>query len=225
MNPLEYLRLQLQLEGKEILHGNLLKQVQVVPGEEVPLLLIAQLADENPVAYFDEALPAEVWEELTKQVSDITFPNIEPLSVCLQNRKLSFEVGHYKTYIFPEEYAVFKDEAATCYSKHDPKVKDFGFDGFAEAVFAIERDGKLVSACVSIRENNFCGEAWVFTSERYRRQGFARKVVSAWAESLISAGKVPFYSHKIQNVESANLAKRLGLQPAFEEIVFARLAA
>ena len=225
MSPLEYLHLQLRLEGKEIVNGNLLRQVEIVPDEEVPLMLIAQLADENLIAYFDEALPSEVHEELTKQVSAITFPNIELLSVCLQKRKLSFEVGHYKTYVFPEGYAAFKDEVVTCYSKHDLKIKDFGFDGFAGSVFAIEQTGKIVSACVSTRENIFCGEAWVFTSERYRRRGLAQKVVSAWAGSLISAGKVPFYSHKIQNVESANLAKRLRLQPAFEEVVFARPAA
>src|SRR5215510_15429154 len=103
MNPPDYLRLQLRLEGKEIIGDNLLRQVEVVPDEEVPLLLIAQLADENLAAYFDEALPTEL-----------------------------------------------------------------------------------------------------------------RKVVSAWAASLISTGKIPFYSHKTQNIASANLAKRLRLHPIFE---------
>ena len=91
---------------------------------------------------------------------------------------------------------------------------------FAESVYAVERDDKIISACVSTRENDFCGEAWVYTDTSYRHQGYAQKVVGAWATSLISAGKVPFYSHKIQNVASANLAKCLGLKPVFEEIVF-----
>lgn len=225
VNPLEYLRLQLRLEGKKVVHGNLLRQVEVVPDEEVPLLLIAQLADENLVAYFDEAMQTELREELAKQVFQFKFPNIDPLSAFLQNRDISFEVGHYRTYIFPERYASFKDETVHRYSNHDLKVQAFGFDGFAEEVYAVENDGKIISACVSTRENEFCGEAWVYTDEAYRHQGLAQKAVGAWANGLLTVGKVPFYSHKIQNVESANLAKRLGLQPAFEEIVFARLAA
>ena len=220
MNPLDYLRLQLRLEGKEIIGDNLLKQVEVVPDEEVPLFLIAQLADENLVAYFDEALQTELHEALQARLSDFALPDIDRLSSFLQSRNISFEVGHYKTYIFPEHYASFEDEAVGRFSKHHSKVQDFGFDGFAESVYEIERDGKIVSACVSTRENDFCGEAWVYTDPEYRNQGLAQKVVGAWAASLISAGKVPFYSHKVQNSASANLAKRLSLQPGFEEIVF-----
>ena len=222
MNPLDYLHLQLRLEGKESVNDNLLRQIEVVPDEDVPLMLIARLADENLFSYFDEALSVEIREKLTKQVSDITFPNIELLSTVLQHRNISFEIGHYKTYIFPEQYAEFKDEVVICYSRHDPKVLGFGFDGFAESVFAIEQDGKIVSACVSTRENDFCGEAWVYTDEDYRHQGFAQKVVSAWAARLRMAGKVPFYSHKIQNIASSNLARRLGLQPVFEELVISK---
>ena len=220
MNPLDYLRLQLRLEGKEIVGDNLLRQVEVVPDEEMPLFLIAQLADENLVAYFDEESPTELREALQAQVSNFSCPYIDTLSSFLQSRNISFEVGQYRTYIFPEQYATFKEEAVYRFSKHHPKVQDFGFDGFAEAVYAIERDNKIVSACVSTRENDFCGEAWVYTDPEYRNQGLAQKVVGAWAMSLISAGKVPFYSHKIQNTASANLAKRLSLRPVFEEIVF-----
>lgn len=222
MNPLDYLHLQLRLEGKEVIDEILLRKVEIVPDEDVSLMLIARLADESLVAYFDESLPVEVLKELTKQASAVAFPNIELLSTVLQNRNISFEIGHYKTYIFPEQYAEFKDEVVICYSRHDPKVLGFGFDGFAESVFAIEQDGKIVSACVSTRENDFCGEAWVYTDEDYRHQGFAQKVVSAWAARLLMAGKVPFYSHKIQNIASSNLARRLRLQPVFEELVISK---
>jgi GNAT superfamily N-acetyltransferase len=221
MNPLDYLRLQLRLEGKEIIPGHLLRQVEVVPDEDMPLMVIAQLADSNVVAYFDENLPlrAEFREDLRKQVSEISFPNIGPLSAFLENRNITFEVGHYKTYIFPEMYAACRDDTVKCYSRYDPGVQDFGFDGFAEQVYAVERNDKIISACVSTRENDFCGEAWVYTDPEYRHQGLAQKVVSAWANGLVFAGKVPFYSHKIQNEASANLAIRLGLEPVFEEIV------
>jgi predicted GNAT family acetyltransferase len=58
----------------------------------------------------------------------------------------------------------------------------------------------------------------VYTDEAYRHQGFAQKAVNAWAGSLMEQGKVPFYSHKIENAASRNLAKKLGLQSVFEEI-------
>ena len=105
-----------------------------------------------------------------------------------------------------------------CVSKHDPKVTAFGFDSFAEEVYAIERNGVLVSACVSTRENKECGEAWVYTDIDFRNQGLAQKVVNVWAGSLMDAAKVPFYSHVRENVSSASLARKLGLQPVFEEI-------
>ncbi|HEU0292544.1 MAG TPA: GNAT family N-acetyltransferase [Anaerolineales bacterium] len=221
MNPPDYLRLQLRLEGKEIIPGNLLRQVEVVPDEDMPLMVIVQLADQHLIHYFDEALPqrADLHEELARGVYAIRFPNVDRLSTLLQGRNIGFEIGHYKTYIFPEMYAAFKDETVKCYSRHAPEVKAFGFDGFAEQVYGIERDGKIVSACVSARENESCGEAWVYTSPEYRYQGFAQRVVGTWAARLLMAGKVPFYSHKIQNFESASLAKRLGLETIFEEIV------
>ena len=71
---------------------------------------------------------------------------------------------------------------------------------------------------MSVRENERCGEAWVYTDPPFRHLGLARQVISAWAQSMIAAGKVPFYSHKMTNIASANLANRLELQPVFEEI-------
>ena len=109
------------------------------------------------------------------------------------------------------------------YSKTDPKIQAFGFDGFTEQVHAIERDGGVVSACVSTRENAHCGEAWVFTDPSCRHQGLAQKVVSAWAKSLLSVNKVPFYSHKMDNIESTKLAKMLNLESVFEEITISRM--
>ena len=219
MNPLDALHLQLRLEGRALIGDDSLRQVEVVHDEEMPLMLIAQLAGQNLVAYFDESLEQGLQAELKKQVSRIAFPNMDALSALLNQRNISFEVGQYKTNTFPEAYAAFKDETVHCYFRQDPTIKAFGFNGFAENVHAIEKDGKLVSACVSTRENASCGEAWVYTDKKYRHQGLAQKVVSVWAASLLSVGKVPFYSHKIQNVASAYLAKRLGLQPLFEEIV------
>lgn len=50
MKPLDYLQLQLRLEGKAILQNNLMRQVEVVPDEEMPLMVIASLANQELVA-------------------------------------------------------------------------------------------------------------------------------------------------------------------------------
>lgn len=219
MEPWAYLHLQLRLEGKAVFNRCLLRQVEVVPGEEVPFLLIAKLANQEMVMYYDEALSSDLQKELVASISDVQFPNVDAQVDILKKHNLPCEVGHYRTYVLPSTPA--SDADVLPFPKHDPKVKDFGFHGFAQHVYAIECNSRLISACVSVRENDRCGEAWVYTAAEYRGQGFAQKVVKAWAGSLMEAGKVPFYSHKIDNLASANLAAKLGLQPVFEEIVIA----
>ena len=220
VEPIHYLHLQLRLEGKEIVDERFIREVEVVPEEEVPLTLMAGLADGKVVVYYDEMLSSDLQEALTASSAGLEFPAFDPLLDVLQRHGMQFEVGHYKTYLFPS--MPDRERDVHCLSKNDQKVKAFGFDGFAEQVYAIEREGRVVSASVSTRENETCGEAWVFTAPQYRHQGFAQKVVNAWARSLISADKVPFYSHKVDNIASAQLAGKLGLQPLFEEISITR---
>jgi RimJ/RimL family protein N-acetyltransferase len=216
MEPRAYLHLQLRLEGKQVFRECLLRQVEVVPDEEVPFLLIAKLANQKMVVYYDEAISSDLQKELAASISEVRFPNVDPLLDILEEHNFQYEVGHYKTYVFPSLSG--NDGEVLCLSKQDSRVRTFRFDGFAQHVYAVARNGRLVSACVSTRENDRCGEAWVYTDPNYRNQGFAQQVVRAWAGSLMEAGKIPFYSHKIENEASANLAHRLGLQLVFEEI-------
>ena len=219
MDVSQYLHMQLRLEGKTHVGHDRLKQVEIVPAEDMPLMLIAQLADKRIIAYYDEAVSSDLQSKLAKQIRLIEFPRVEPLINFLRTEQISFEIGFYKTYIFAEHVANLVADGVRGYSKQDPKIQAFGFDGFAEQVFAIELDSKIISACVSTREDEYCGEAWVYTDPEFRGQGHAQKVVSKWANSLRSTGKVPFYSHNIENIASASLANRLGLQPVFEQIV------
>lgn len=223
MDTIDQLRLQLRLEGKVVVGENSLRQVEVVPGEEMPFMVVASLPTRELVAYYNEALPGGLRAELDRQVRSMDFPNISPLVDILRAQDPNLEIGYFKTFTLPKRYIDATLDEVAILHKTDPKVKAFGFDGFAEQVHAIAQDGRIVSACVSARENGSCGEAWVYTDENHRHRGFARKVVGAWAKGLLSAGKVPFYSHKVENLASAELAKRLGLVPAFEEIIISRM--
>jgi len=225
MNPLEHLHLQLRLEGKEIINGNLLRQVEGIPDEEMPLVAISSLATNELFLYYDESLSTEIRDELNQQIPALNFPNIDPIIKILQAHNFQLEIGHYKTYTFPNWYENIKADEVKWYPRSDHKIQAFNFGGFTEQVHAIEQDGKIVSACVSAKENSRCGEAWVTTDENYRHQGLAQKVVSIWARDLMLAGRIPFYSHKITNIGSAKLAKRLLLEPVFEEITISRVVA
>ena len=216
MNPLTYLLLQMGLEGKGLVGEHTIRQVKVVPDEELPLVLLAQLADQKLVAYYSELLSSDLQAQISSRVSSIEFPAIDPVLDVLKSQNIRSDIGHYKTYLFPLQTGT--NPKVTCLSKQDPRIQTFGFDGLAEQIYAIERDSRIVSACVSVREDKSCGEAWVYTDPAYRRQGLAKKVASAWAHSLMRIGKVPFYSHKIDNVASASLAGALQLQLVFEEI-------
>jgi hypothetical protein len=218
MNPIDFLHLQLRMEGKEVVNGNLLRQVEIVHDEEMPLAAIASLSSDELVLYYDESLSTELHAELDRQIPNISFPDIDPVINVLQSHSFKLDIGHYKTYVFPAHYKDIETDEVKLYPRTDPKIQAFDFGGFTEHVHAIERDGMIVSACVSAKENDHCGEAWVLTDENYRHQGLAQKVVSIWARDLILSGKIPLYSHKITNIGSAKLAHRLGLEPVFEEI-------
>ncbi len=106
----------------------------------------------------------------------------------------------------------------TCFQRDDPRIQNFGFDQLADQVYAVEQADVILSACVSVRQNAKCAEAWVFTACEQRGRGLAQLAVAAWAKHVMQDGIVPFYSHKIDNTASAHLANKLGLIPVFEEI-------
>ena len=172
MEPIGFLHLQMRLEGKQVVQDRFIRQVEIVPGEDMPLMLIASLVNGNVVAYYDEALSHDLQETLAARIAELAFPTIDPLLDILKTHDVLFEAGHYKTYVFPS--IPVNDMDVCCLSKDDSRVEAFGFDDFAEQVYVVERDGRVVSACVSARENETCGEAWVFTAPEYRHQGFAQ---------------------------------------------------
>ena len=110
-------------------------------------------------------------------------------------------------------------ENVKCLDRDDPKVADFGFAGLGESVFALEYDGKILTACVSSRENEKVAESWVFTAPEHRGQGLALQVVTAWASRVLREGKIPFYSHVVENVASSKVAEKLRLIHLYDESV------
>ena len=77
--------------------------------------------------------------------------------------------------------------------------------------FVIIESGKVVSWAFSARENDFSAELAVETLPRCRHKGFAKATASAWADTVISSGKVAFFSHTHDNGASEALARSLGV--------------
>jgi hypothetical protein len=216
MKPIDYLLCQMELEGIQRVSDGLITRSS--PGvDDFPLVIIARTSDGESLIGFDATIPAAIRVKLPKDYSQNS--GMETAINIFEESGFHVKASHFKTYVFPEGVESGNLEAVKCFTKDDPKIVDFGFHGLADKVFAIECDGMILSACVSSRQNSTAAEAWVFTHPDHRRKGLAQKVVAAWARSIKAESLIPFYSHNLENTDSAFLAKRLKLVGIFEETV------
>lgn len=77
--------------------------------------------------------------------------------------------------------------------------------------FVALEDGRAVSVCASVRITEAAHGAGVETLRAYRRRGHALRVVAAWADAVIGAGRIALYSTSWDNMASRQVATRLGL--------------
>jgi hypothetical protein len=220
MEPIDYLHLQMELEGIQVRDGNLIRRIHSEV-EDFPLVLSAHLNNGDKIVYFDETIPSALYDKLTAS-------NLHSFDIALTAEEFDLygiktKVGSFKTYTFQENYADVEAQHVKCFRRDDPKVIDFGFGGLAEKVFAIERDGVILSACVSSRQNLKSAESWVFTHPRHRRKGLALQVVTAWARSVLQEGKIPFYSHAVENIGSSRVASKMRLVHLYNETVLEKV--
>lgn len=219
MQPIDFLHLQMKLEGIG-LDGNSCIIPLFTNVEDFPLFLFAQLNDGETVCHFATSLPGELQAGLTELILNLRFPNVHEVTVLFERHNVPNNIGHFKTYRFPELYRGMIENDAGPFSKNDARIQAFGFGELADIVYAVEQNGVILSACVSSRQDDSSAEAWVMTLPEQRGKGLGSSVVSCWAGEIFRAGRIPFYSHEIDNIPSARLARRLGLFPLFEEIVF-----
>ena len=215
MKPFEYLLCQMELEGIRRVSGDLITPSSPKV-DDLPFVLIARTSDGQNLICLDATLPNKIRSQLPKD--DLQACKTGKAIKVFEGLGMHVKASHFITYIFPEGMSA-DPELVNCYSKDDPKIVDFGFHGLADQVYAIEKERTILSACVSSRQNSSCAEAWVFTHPDHRLKGLAQKVVTAWANNTKAEGLIPFYSHNIENINSALLASRLNLIWVFEEIV------
>jgi hypothetical protein len=217
MEPMDFLLLQMRLEGIRLTRENLLASPSAV-SDDHPLALFVKTSDGQVASFFSEILSSELRETLYLNAKRVRFPVIDPVPELFTTAGVAIRIEHFKTYRFPKNGLNMDTPAIRCLPKQDLRILDFGFGGFADDVYAVDEEGVIVSACVSARQNEECAEAWVFTAETHRCRGLAQHVVTAWSRSIQAKKLIPFYSHAFDNVPSAKLAEKLGLFPVFEEV-------
>ncbi|MCB9136693.1 MAG: GNAT family N-acetyltransferase [Anaerolineales bacterium] len=216
MTPFEYLLVQLELEGVQRISNDLIAcSPQNI--DDCPLVISVRTSDGESLVSFNETISEEIRRMLP--TNDLRAFNMASSVEIFQKQGIQAEASHFKTYAFPDPLVFTNTETVKCLRRDNPKVVAFSFHGFTDKVYAIENEEMILSACVSARQNDKAGEAWVMTNPDHRKKGLARQVVLAWAEGMLQDGLIPFYSHNIKNTNSAMLAKSLNLLPLFEEVV------
>ncbi len=221
MESQDYLQWQMKLEGNVTDADGLLRRA-AASDEPEALAILARLQNGKVVMYFNAGLPAALRAKLRECRSDFEFPHAERFADRIRSYGIPSRIGHYRSYVFPASYQQVETREVHRFEPKDPAVNIFGFGGVPGLVYAVLEGGAIASACASIRQNDQCAEAWVFTAPTYRRKGLAQAAVSAWAKGILEENLLPFYSHEADNLPSANLARKMQLTCVFEEICIDR---
>lgn len=175
------------------------------------------------VHYCRHDLPDSTREQIAALGAERAYHDREAVKTLLAQDAVCAEVGEWQTYVFLDIlHACQFPDTVRLTEAHRALIDacDAGMNVTDKAAFAIIRDGVIVSASVSARENDQAGECYVFTVPEYRGRGYARQVIGAWAAFLRAGGRIPFYSHAQDNPASRSVARGLRLRPVFSSVTY-----
>ena len=204
----QLVELQLDLECNRVERGEILVPFPCANPDLPPRVLVAEIGTHYHV-YLRRDVPASVQSLLRALSPEVCFTKPEVVRTILAKSAPCATVWRNRASVIPKREIPPADSEVV----RLPTPNEQGFP-----IFAILADGVMISGCSSSRENTRCGEAWIWTDERFRGRGYASRVVTAWAEDLHQQGKIPFYSHLIENTASEHVARKLGLVPFASEI-------
>jgi len=193
MEPLDLIKLQIGLEY-QLDEGGLL--VPIHGSSEKAWYIIYHYANAF-TEYFGRELPDKVRQQLAGLGTQINFYYPENVKELISM--------HYQTCRGGE------DVYWSGYFTHPPESHEYQATTQEGEDWVIVQDGQAASRALSIRQNEKCAEVYVETLPSYRRRGYGRQVVAAWAQAILNSGRVPFYSYRMGNRPSATLASSLGV--------------
>jgi GNAT superfamily N-acetyltransferase len=190
MNPVDLIRLSIEIEHIIDSNGDLVP----IPGKESALFSISQY-QEGYATYFRYDIPAETREQIAAFGPEEALNNHQTIRRVLA--------------CYTPCKEVFAGRG--CYFTHIPAPDEFPDVVFHKGCYVIKVKGQPVSWAWTQDESERAAELAVETLPGYRRRGYGRQVVAAWAVDVIRGGQVAFYSHRIGNVASEGLAHSLGV--------------
>lgn len=101
-----------------------------------------------------------------------------------------------------------------------PSPAEFADVVVRDGRFVILDAGRPVSWAETDWEDERAAEVSIETIAEHRRRGFGRQVTAAWAASVVDAGKVGYYSHRMTNDASRAVAESLGLTHLADEVEY-----
>jgi len=198
---------QLALECIRINEGGFLERIPCPNPDDIGLLQVYRSGSKYFV-FFRADIGADMIRRVRNLSAKATFHERARVERMLAEAFGGMTSSKFHTYLFPHNLNLEQAQGVVTIEK----------DG--RRVFAIVQDGKVVSSCLSVRENAQAGECYIFTEPEYRCRGYGRRTVIAWAHHLQSLGKLPLYSHEESNWASGAVAKKLGLIPCFEVVTY-----
>jgi ribosomal protein S18 acetylase RimI-like enzyme len=206
--------LQLELECKRVVAGNTIVPIPCANPDGIPRCLVSHVGDDYGV-YYRHDLPPAIRAELAGLSPERLFIDSELVKRLLASDAPCQSVWTGASYVFPAtlDPGLWPNAVRLDDGEHADLLARFegGATIGERLVYGVIADGEIAAACEASRENDRAAEAWVRTAPAYRRRGYARQVTAAWAAAMQRHGKVPFYSHALDNLASAGVARSLGL--------------
>jgi GNAT superfamily N-acetyltransferase/shikimate kinase len=165
------------------------------PKRELPLMAVYRHAH-GFERYYYANLPAVLHARLEDMPPAFTLDEPEQVLAYLREAYPRAEVFCAHTYVFART----------------PEPEAFPDVVYRSKGYEVLVHGDTVSRAWSPDESETAAELAVETHPNYRRQGYARQAASAWAAANLAAGKMPFFSHRLGNQASQELARSLRVE-------------
>ena len=219
MNSFRLLQIQLEIECITFDHNGDLMRMPCPDPDDVPRVYAAQFAQGIQILYRRDVSP-QLRAAINALAPDTAFHSPQRLVEILQNDAPCKTGWTGTSYVFAQRVPPDAFPDVTRMDRSTSELFRDVSDMAEQMVFTILQNGRIVSACESARENKAAGEAWVRTEPAFQRRGYAAQTTLAWAYDLQQKNKIPFYSHKQENIASEQLARRLGITPWLKNVIF-----
>jgi len=190
LSPTELIRLSIEIENQIDSDGDL----RPVPGKDSALFSVSRHRT-GYAAFFRYDLPRSVRRQIAALDPEAALQDHEAVRRILAGFAPRDTAFTGKGYYFAQL----------------PSPAEFPDAVYHNGCYVILIDGKPVSWAWTADESEQAAELAVETTPKYRRRGYARQVVAAWAAHVLEGGKVAFYSHEVGNIASEALASNLGV--------------